>query len=84
VAKPNNNRGELLRRVRKFLGLTQGGMAEKMCVSEATLSQYETGAVPLPTYRLDTLEVLVTDAKDSPTLLLNDIRRERGNDDIDA
>jgi transcriptional regulator with XRE-family HTH domain len=59
---PKTPRGRLLRRVRKFLGLSQREMARDMSCDKATLSQWETGAMPLPDQRLDTLIVMLMDA----------------------
>jgi transcriptional regulator with XRE-family HTH domain len=63
MKEPKTARGRLLRRVRTFLRLSQKRMAKAMEVDPATISQWETGAMPLPTNRLDRLLILVLDAE---------------------
>jgi len=80
---PTTARGRLLRRVRKYLNLTQEQMAWEAGVDRATISFWETGARPMPWTRLDTLIVLVLRAVETHgdqkegRALLDALRAER-------
>lgn len=78
MKKQEESRGELLRRVRRQLGLSQRDLASRLGVDPATLSQYETGAMHVPTHRLDSLLVIAMEKRGEPERLVDEIRAARG------
>lgn len=66
-------RGAILREARKALGKTQYEMAHALDVHETTITLWESGARPLPPYRLDSLCRIVEFCKPGETALLRRI-----------
>ena len=56
-------RGHVLADIRATMEKTQAAMARLLDVHTATLASWETGARPMPAYRLDQLRVLVSDSR---------------------
>ncbi len=69
-----SRRAALLRRVRLRLQWPQTRMAQLMRVDPATISQWETGAIPLLDYRLLQLEALLGREEGLP--LSDELREE--------